>query len=155
MRLFIILLFFLIGRLPAIAQCDTSLTGKWKIAAIFNGEVYINLRTDSSFLTDEMKRLYPTKTAQKQLIEDAKYIYSETKFDFTKNGDLIFTMSSVVNDTSKYCYNAYQHNLRITSKNSDNQDVTDITPAKFLNGLLHFNYKWGTAVYEVDLEKSD
>ena len=153
MKSLISLLSLLVGQISADAQCDTSLIGKWKIVAIFNGEVYLNLKTDSTSLTDEMRKLYPTFKEQKELIENAKNIYGDTKFIFTKDGELIFEMASLVKDTSKYCYNSTRNKLQITPKNSNNQDETNTSSTNFINGLFHFNYKWGTSVYTVDLEK--
>ena len=85
MRLVIVYLLFICSY-QANGQCDKSLVGHWQVVAAFNGEVYFNLKTDSTFISSEIKEMYPDTSSQNRMIALAKDIYSATNFSFDQNG---------------------------------------------------------------------
>lgn len=138
---------------PIFGQCDNSLVGKWKVISVFNGEIYFNLKTDSTFLTEEAKQKYPDTLAQKQFIQNAKFIYGTTTFEFQRNGVLILDMTSIFQDTSRYCYNSTDKILQHTAKNSYGQELTDTVAVTFRQNLLCFRFREIDAYYYAELER--
>ena len=73
MRLLIMCLLF-ICNYQASGQCDKSLVGHWRVIAAFNGEVYFNLKTDSAFISEEIKEMYPDTSSQNRMLALAGYL---------------------------------------------------------------------------------
>ncbi len=154
MKYFIIFIFLELLKLTSFGQCDSSLVGKWKVISCFNGEVYFNLKNDSTFLAPEIKVIYPDTLSQKTFIELAKETYGSFVYDFEKDGKFSFFLHSRFQFSGQYCFIKSKHILRQTTKNSLGEDVTEDVKGKIENGLLYISQKWeDNTMYNIVLER--
>ena len=86
MKYSVLFIMFFFTEISIFGQCDNSFPGEWKVVSCFNGEVYFNLKTDSTYVTDEIKEMYPDSATQKRFIQLAKDVYGSFVYHFKKNG---------------------------------------------------------------------
>ena len=140
--------------LSVFSQCDESLTGDWKVISCFNGEIYFNLKTDSTFLTTEIKNQYPDSISQRALLQTAIDIYGSLMYHYDKNGTFILTSESHFLYSGKYCFVPSNETVLETSKDSMGKEIVEKINAKLENGLLRLSKKWdGEKMYDLVLEK--
>lgn len=118
------------------AQTDTSIIGTWKIVSVKMADIYFNFNTDSISLPNEVTDKYSDKAEQKKLIDNVSFLFSNTKFQFEKNGNLRGTLMGEVFNGS-YRIMPTQNIIELTGKNSLNEDVTDKVKYNLKNGLLN------------------
>src|SRR6186997_1424463 len=99
MKYFGLFILLLLSKFSIFGQCDNSIIGEWKVISCFNGEVYFNLKNDSTFLTTEIKQEYPDTLTQRKYIEMAKDIYGRFIYRFNKDGQFTHTADSLFNYT--------------------------------------------------------
>lgn len=150
MRLAIVYLLFICS-FQASGQCNKSLVGHWQMIAAFNGEVYFNLKTDSTFISSEIKEMYPDTASQNRMIALAKDIYSATNFKFDKNGIYRMFLDTTFQIEGRYCYKVKDNILQLTSKNSLGKDITENTISRLENGLLYISKKQEDSEQTLDL----
>ena len=154
MKYFIIIILFQITELPTFGQCDESLIGDWRVISCFNGEVYFNLKNDSTFLTPEMKELYPDSTSQWAFIQAAKDIYGSLVYHYAKDGTFIITAEAHYLNSGKYCFIPSDKVVLETTKNSLGKEVVENVNARLENDLLYLSKKWEEdKKYNIVLEK--
>jgi hypothetical protein len=118
------------------AQTDTSVIGTWKIVSVKMADIYFNFNTDSISLPNEVRDKYSDKAEQKKLIDNVSLLFSNTKFQFEKNGNLRGTLMGEVFNGS-YRIMPTQNIIELTEKNSLHEDVTDKVKYNLKNGLLN------------------
>lgn len=154
MKYLIIFILFQLIELSTFGQCDNSLIGDWKVVSCYNGEVYFNLKNDSSYLTAEIKVLYPDSISQKALVQAAKDIYGSFIYHYDRNGTFDITADSHFFASGKYCFIPTNRILRETTINSLGKEVIENVDAKLQNGFLFLSKKWDEAkMYDLVLEK--
>jgi hypothetical protein len=104
--------------------------------------IYSNFKNDSISLSKELDQKYTDDEKKKQLAVSLKMIWSSTRFQFEKNGNLILNIMAKT-DTMPYRIIPSQNEIELISKNSLNQDVTDKIKFSYKNGLLQLSMKWG------------
>ena len=142
MRLLIISLLLSLN-IDSKGQCDKSIVGEWKVIAAFNGEIYFNLITDSTFITPDIKQMYPDTASQNRLLALAKQIYSAYKFSFEDKDVYKHYLDTAFLDSGYYCFKPSKKILQLSSKNSLGDEIIEDTISKIENGLLYISYKWG------------
>ena len=150
MRLAIVYLIFICS-FQASGQCNKSLVGHWQVVAAFNGEVYFNLKTDSTFISSEIKEMYPDTASQNRMLAAAKEIYSGTNFKFDKNGIYKMYFDTNFLTEGQYCYKAKDNILRLISKNSLGRDMVENLISRLENGLLYISQKQEDDEHTLDL----
>ncbi len=136
-------------------QCDKSIVGSWHVVAAFNGQVYFNLKTDSSFISSEIREMYPDTLSQNRMLSVAKELYGTTKFIFEKNGVFKMYLDTAFQFEGKYCFKSENNILQLTSKNSSGENITDYSSSRFDKGFLLISQKQddGERVLDLVLEK--
>ena len=121
------------------AQENTFIAGSWKIITISDADMYLNLETDSSFLSPEMVKIYPDTPDQKKMMSDARIIFGSTQFHFEKNGIFKQTVDTMTIFTGTYKIDVPNRKLELTSKNSFGEDVTEKMDYDFIDNRLKFS----------------
>ena len=134
------------------AQADTSIIGTWKIVSVKTAGIYFNFKTDSVSLPDEVKHKYPGKAEQKKLIDNVSFLFSNTKFQFERNGNLRQILVGEVSNGS-YRVIPSQNIIELTGKNSLKEEVTDKVKYTLKNGLLNLIIDLDDEEFDLVLEK--
>jgi hypothetical protein len=124
------------------AETDTSFIGIWKIVSIEMDGIYLKFENDSISLSDELKAKYTDDAKKKQLAGTIRMMWSATKFQFEKNGNLKLTLMGET-ENMPYRINSSKNEIELTSKNSLNEEVIDKIKYTYINGLLQLAMKWG------------
>lgn len=136
------------------AQCDSSLVGKWKLVSYFNGEVYFNLKTDSTYLSPEIIASHPDKSEQQQFIQRAKDFFGNFVYVFGVDGRDSFFIYDRFQYDGTHCFIPSRGILQQTSKNSLGEDVTEDIKATLKDGLLYMSPSLeSTEVFDLGFEK--
>lgn len=144
-RVILLLTFYFLGfSIFAKAQCyNDYISGKWKVIGFSNGEIYYNKKTDSTWLSDEIKDSYSGERLT-SFIKLSKEIYLSYKFIFSENGYFEQTLDSLPSLTlrAKYCLNKSKNILSLTSTNSTRKNVLEKARVAFKQNFLYLNFQF-------------
>jgi hypothetical protein len=115
MKFISLLLAILIARSNTFGQCDTAIIGKWRIVSIFNGEIYVNFKTDSVFVTHEAKQSFTDTVELNSFVATAKEMFRSLSFLFQKNGVYKTFIENYDEDSGTYCFKHESNILQLTS----------------------------------------
>ncbi|MHA3787181.1 hypothetical protein ACX0HA_03150 [Flavobacterium hauense] len=155
MSKYALILLFLLFTKVGYSQTN-SLTGKWKIVMVDNGEVSYNFKTDSiSILSDDLKQMYKDESKIAVLKQNVKMLYGNSVFEFSK-GELLKMelMSGFVID-AKYKNDVKRNVIIVNSKNSLNEIVVDELPYTLKEDKLYLNLNFTETPASLILEKTE
>ena len=153
MRLLIISLLLSLN-IDSKGQCDKSIIGEWKVIAAFNGEIYFNLITDSTFISPETKKMRPDTASQNKMLVLAKQIYSAYTFSFEDKDVYKHYMDTAFLYSGHYCFKPSNKILQLSSKNSLGEEIFENAISKIDKGLLYISHKWNDeSMLDLVLEK--
>ena len=121
------------------AQENTFIVGSWTVITISDADLYINIETDSSFLSPEMVKTYPDTADQKKMIYQAKALFGSTQFHFNKNNIFKQTVDTMLLYAGKYKIDITNKKLELTTKNTLGEDVTEKMDCDFIDNTLKFS----------------
>ena len=147
----LLFLYLLIFGLPnCLAQNDDSrITGKWKVVSVDSGDFYINVKTDSIFISKDFKEIFSDSLELDNVINVAKITYGNNTTEFGKNG--VYTHKFDPKITWHGTYNIVPSDKKIRVILKDN--VKWEMDYEFVNRLLHLTMTLYDKKTEFLLEK--
>ena len=138
----LIILIFQLGVL--VAQENKSLIGEWRVVSVDNGEVYLNVKTDSVSTTAEFDKKHKTKVSHQDGIAEIRAFSSENEFIFTENGEFRVYMNS--KRKTKYLDGNYKfiddEKLSLNVKSRIGKEMKKELEFEFINELLLVQFKF-------------
>lgn len=150
--IFLLIQFLLLGA-ASYAQNNSPIIGSWKIVSVSDGDIYFNLKTDSVFISPEMKTSYPDSLDQVKLLSNAKIIYGASQFHFGKDGVFKQTLDTMFLYSGQYVDIPSKNMIELTTSNSLGEKGTVKIPYQIKEGLLYLNFKWEDTHFDYVLEK--
>ena len=146
---FVTILVFICCQLTG--QKTTSIVGKWKIVSYSDEVAYFRFKNDSIAIKDRGN--IEDSLYKKQLFASAKMVYGSIEIEFLKDGTYILKMDTVLILKASFKAIPLKNIIQLTSKNSLNEDVTDIIKYSIQNGFLNLNLKWEDQQIDLVLER--
>lgn len=156
MRHLYVLIILLTSHLSVNAQCDSSLNGSWKIAALATGYIYFSYTSDLTYVSPDLDIAHPDSASKAKLIASLKNMFKDHAYKFDGNGQFQSQIAKNLTDTGTYCYVKETGVLKLTYKNSLGNSVTMDVKAVFNKGLLVISIPKADnkGVYEFSYEKN-
>ncbi|WP_147404216.1 hypothetical protein [Aquimarina sp. AD1] len=119
-----------------VAQENKSLIGEWRVVSVDNGEVYLNVKTDSVSTTAEFDKKHKTKVSHQDGIAEIRAFSSKNEFIFSENGEFRVYMNS--KRKTKYL----DGNLSLNVKSRTGKEMQKELELEFINELLLVQFKF-------------
>ncbi len=152
MRILSIIIAFIIFSADTSAQKPSSIVGHWKVISVFTGEVFVSSKTDSIFLSDAIKELYPNPEYCKGYLDMARKVFL-TDVYFGPDGIYKHMMGDTVGYEQYYKINTLKSVIEVTGKNSLGNDVMEEIEYLITDEVLHLKIKTTDFPIELTLEK--
>lgn len=136
MRKLMLSTLFVLLNLLVYCQCDTTIVGKWKVVSIKATGLYVNLKTDSSFI--EIDSIGTTMTKE-MIIEMFKEVWGTSQFEFTKDNSYHFKIMADITESGSYCFNNNKKLLTQTFKNDLGETHSDQNKAYLKGDYFYFH----------------
>ncbi len=153
MRALFLLFQFVFLAATAFSQINSPIVGSWKVVSVYDGNFYFNLKTDSVFISPEMKSSYPDSLDQLKLITNAKSIYGASQFHFGKDGVFIQTIDTMFVYSGQYADIQSKNIIELTTNNTLGEKLTEQIAYQIKEGLLYLSMKWDDSHFDYVLEK--
>jgi hypothetical protein len=134
MRKLILFTFFVLLNLLVYCQCDTTIIGKWKVVSIKANGLYVNLKTDSSFIELD---LFGATMTKEMIIEMIREVWGSSQFEFTKDNSYHFKIMADITENGSYCFNSSKKILTQTFKNDLGETYSEQNKAYIKDGYLY------------------
>ena len=99
--------------------------GEWQTISAFTGDVYVSSKSDSTFISDEMKERYPDTEVQRKLIQISRDVYLSQRFIFREDGTYLLINFDKKLIEERYKLNRAKSVIETFSKNAAGEYITD------------------------------
>ncbi len=125
------------------SQKETNIIGEWKVISVDNGEVYINMKTDSVSTTPKFDKTHTNKVSRQNGIAEIRYS-SRNEFIFKENGEFLLYMnakrnSMLLDGTYEYINNS---KLDLKVKGRTRREMKKEMEFEFIDDFLLVKFKF-------------